>query len=267
MQCPKATMFDLDDTLAESFQPPSPTMVHALKRLLERMPCAIITAAGFQRIYEQFLPELSTSSGVSSLYIFPNSAAECYTWGGSAWQRAYTFGLTPEERASIKATLKEEADKVMEAHPSYAWQIIDREAQVAFAAVGLEAPLEVKKTWDPDQAKRKRLKSALEIRLPDFEVLIGGMTTIDITRKGINKSYGVEWLAKEIGAATGDMLYVGDALYPGGNDYVVIDTGVATRKTSGPEETLRIIEEVLASCGAKKPPPTTRAASLRAELP
>jgi hypothetical protein len=41
------------------------------------------------------------------------------------------------------------------------------------------------------------------------------------------------------------MLFVGDALYPGGNDEVVISTGAQTRSTSGPPETNKIIEELL----------------------
>jgi hypothetical protein len=42
------------------------------------------------------------------------------------------------------------------------------------------------------------------------------------------------------------MLYIGDALFPGGNDEVVKETGIETRQTSGPEETARIIRELLA---------------------
>ena len=81
--------------------------------------------------------------------------------------------------------------------------------------------------------------------MPDVEVLIGGMTTIDVTKKGIDKSYGVLWLSKHLNIPVAEMLYVGDALYPGGNDAVVIPTGIQTHITSGPGETTLIIDRLL----------------------
>ena len=248
MECPRAALFDLDDTLAESFKPPRPETLLRFKRLLEKVPCAIITAAGFVRIHDQFLPELITSPKIGRLYVFPNSAAECYTYSGEVWEKIYSFALTPEERSMITSAIRESAEKLKIGHPTYKSMIIDREAQVAFAAIGLDAPLDEKKAWDPDQVKRKKLKTALEKQLPDFEVLIGGMTTIDITRKGINKSYGVTWLAQKLELKPEEMLYVGDALYPGGNDEVVIATGVKTRPVTGPAETNAVMDELLGLC-------------------
>ena len=126
--------------------------------------------------------------------------------------------------------------------------MIDRGAQIAFAVLGLEASDEAKKSWDVDKTKRTALKKTLEKKIPEFEILIGGRTTIDITKKGINKSHGVRWLAKHLDLEPKEMLYVGDALYRGGNDSVVIPTGVETLPTSGPEETLGIIDELLWAC-------------------
>ena len=47
---------------------------------------------------------------------------------------------------------------------------------------------------------------------------------------------------------TSEMLYVGDALYEGGNDYVVVPTGIRTMQTKGPSDTARIIDELLEAC-------------------
>jgi hypothetical protein len=41
------------------------------------------------------------------------------------------------------------------------------------------------------------------------------------------------------------MLFIGDAIFPGGNDYAVKETGVKCTETSGPAHTLKIIEEIL----------------------
>jgi len=58
----------------------------------------------------------------------------------------------------------------------------------------------------------------------------------------------VRWLAEHIGVETKEMLFIGDDLKPGGNDAVVIPTGVRTREVSGPKQTARIIKELCTLC-------------------
>lgn len=253
MQCPKVAIFDLDDTLAESFQPPSPEMILRLRSLLDLIPVCILSAAGFPRIEAQFLDELALSPHIGRCYIFPNSASQCYMREqNGAWRLEYSLDLSPEERSMIKAAINEsiEETRAIEPHPRYVPQIIDREAQIAFAALGLQASDTDKNAWDPDQSKRLRLKTAIEKRISGFEVLIGGKTTIDITRKGVDKAYGVRWLSKRLGIPPESMLFVGDALYEGGNDAVVIPTGIQTRSVTGPEDTAKIIDDLLVICAS-----------------
>lgn len=239
-------LFDLDDTLAESFQPPTDSMIEKLSRLLDKMPVAIMTAAGLPRIEADFLHRVHTDH-LDRFYIFPNSSAQCFAYEGGTLKSVYDMLLRPEQRDEIKQAITESVAEVhLELDPRYQPLIIDRDVQIAYAALGLDATEEAKREWDPDKTKRKKLKEALDKRLPQYEVLIGGKTTIDITTKGITKAYGVEWLAKKLGLETKDMLYVGDAFYEGGNDAVVIATGVQTRAVSGPPETEQIIAHALA---------------------
>jgi len=248
--CPRAAIFDIDDTLTESFKPPKPSTLEKLRALLDVMPVAIMSAAGFARVETEFLPELTKSPNIRNLYIFPNSTAECYSWNGSGWKREYDNELSEDERTRIKQAITESArdtgvlNDVFPRGP----QMIDRGAQIAFAVLGLEASDEAKKSWDVDKTKRTALKKTLEEKIPEFEILIGGRTTIDITKKGINKSHGVRWLARRLNVEPQEMLYVGDALYRGGNDSVVIPTGVQTLATSGPLETEGIIDELYGVC-------------------
>ena len=248
MSRPKATLFDLDDTLAESFQPPKSEMVERLKRLLTHMPVAILSAAGLPRMQEDFLTTIIESLHIERFFVFPNSASECYRYKDGAWRRVYDFAFTSDERAHIKATLEQCSAEIGYRHPEYEPQLWDRESQIAYAMISSHAPQDIKKTWDPDQAKRKQLKACLEKTLHDYEILIGGNVTIDITRKGIDKAYGIQWLSRELSIPPAEMLYIGDALYPGGNDSVVIPTGIQTKQTGGPSETMRIIDEILEAC-------------------
>jgi phosphomannomutase len=248
MQLPKAALFDLDDTLAESFQPPTQEMIERLLMLLEYVPLAIITAAGFSRVETEFLDKMAISPYINRFYVFPNSASQCFVREESGWRLEYSVDLDDEDRAVIRKAIDDsitETGTIIEEHPKYKPLIIDRETQVAFTAIGLSATKEDKNAWDPDQSKRKTLKHAIEQRIPKFEVLIGGKTTIDITRKGINKAYGVNWLSRRLGVPAREMLYVGDALYEGGNDAVVIPTGIDTHSVKSPDDTGLIIDNLL----------------------
>ena len=73
---PRAVAFDLDDTLAESFQPPKPEMMARIRALLEIIPVAIITGAGFDRIKAHVLSQMPETS--RDLYLFPNSSSQCF---------------------------------------------------------------------------------------------------------------------------------------------------------------------------------------------
>ena len=119
---------------------------------------------------------------------------------------------------------------------------------MTFAALGIDASAYAKAAWDPDRTKREKLKKIIEPQLPGFDVHISARTAIDITRKGIDKAYGVRWFAKHLGVAPQDMIFVGDDFSPSGNDAVVIPTGIQTLSTSGPEETETLIDELQAVC-------------------
>ncbi len=248
MQCPKAVIFDLDETLAVSFQSPSAEMLARLSALQKLVPVAIMTGAGLDRIKRDVIAHLPEQP--TNLMLFPNSSSQCYRFEDSEWKEVYSHVLTVEERDEIKSVLiralTEHDD--LKNNTVYGEQIIDREAQIAFTPVGTSAPTEVKATWDPLAEKRLRIARSLRDTLGHFDILIGGASTIDITRKDTNKAYGVRWYAEHLQTAPETMLYVGDALYQGGNDEVVILTGIQTRAVANPTETPAVIDEILAAC-------------------
>ncbi|MFA6432983.1 MAG: HAD-IIB family hydrolase [Candidatus Paceibacterota bacterium] len=253
---PRAILFDLDETLAESFQPPTPAMLDRFERLLATVPTAIITGGSYLRIEHDFLSGMHQGSDLSKLFLFPNSSAECFLFKNGSWELEYSIGvLTPEEKEHIIDTILQVVAETPDFKdtPFFGNRIIDRGVQIAYTVVGLDATQEIKMAWDPDRSKRLRFCEALGAKLPAFEVLVGGASTIDVTRKGMDKAYGVQWLSKRLDVPVGQMLYIGDALFPGGNDYVVIPTGIQTRIVSGPEETAKIIDELLAATPSTAP--------------
>ncbi|MEK7068882.1 MAG: HAD hydrolase family protein, partial [Patescibacteria group bacterium] len=80
---------------------------------------------------------------------------------------------------------------------------------------------------------------------------ISSRTAIDITKKGVDKALGVLWFSEHLKINPQEMLFVGDALGPEGNDEIVIPTGIDTREVKNPEETAKIIDEILATCDTK----------------
>lgn len=102
-----------------------------------------------------------------------------------------------------------------------------------------------RKQPDLDGAKKRRLRDEVARRLPDLEVRAGGSTSIDVTRNGIDKAYGIRRLLTENGLGREQVIFYGDKLKPGGNDHAVISTGVKTEAVSGPGDTLARIRTIV----------------------
>lgn len=244
---PKLVAFDLDGTLAESKQRMPAEMGELLAELLKKMPVAIMSGAGFPQFEKQFFPALPAETNLKNLYIFPDNAAQCYVWR-DGWKPQYDHAFSPAEKEHIMQALQEALKETgLYEVPVRVWgeRIEDRGAEIVFSGLGQEAPPEEKRKWDPDNTKKKALRDALAKRLPEFSEGANGSTSVDITRKGITKAYGVQRLNELTGVPIGQMLYVGDALEEGGNDAVVVDTGIRTHQVFGPEETAGLISALL----------------------
>ena len=184
----------------------------------------------------------------TNLYFLPTSGGALYEWRSGVWRKVYEERLTESEVHEIREAMgaaAKESDIVDLAGKSYGPRIEDRGAQVSFSALGQEAPLAEKKAWDPDRRKRSALQAALVKRLPGFSVAMGGTTTIDVTKKGVDKAFGIRRLAERLGIDERDTLYIGDELVAGGNDEAVYKTNAQVRTVSAPEETARAIVSIV----------------------
>lgn len=244
---PKVIIFDLDSTLAESKQVITSEMADLVSKLLLRMPVGVMSGADFPQFETQFLAHLPKEANLSNLYLFPTSAAEGLVYKDGSWTDAYDFAFTESEKEKIIKAIESVVDKtgISKGEQIYGKQIEDRGEQITFSGLGQEAPLTAKSPWDPDHKKRQIIVSELEKIIPEFKITIGGMTSVDITKKGISKEDGVEWLSKNFNFRPDEMLYVGDALFPGGNDSAVFETGIQTQQVSGPEEAKKIIQKFI----------------------
>lgn len=247
MSTPRAVVFDLDQTLAESKSPMTSDMGRRLAALAERAPVAIISGAKFAQFEIQELPAIPATA-YPHTYLLPTSGAALYHFTKNGWEALYEERLAPEEAARIESVIEKavrETGTLRGDEPAWGPRIEYRGSQVTFSAFGQIAPFSEKVNWDSDKSKRMKLREALMPLLPEYEIGIGGATSVDIVRKGINKAFGVCKLAEHLGIAVEDMLYVGDDLQEGGNDFVVVRTGIKTRAVKNPSETACAIDELL----------------------
>jgi phosphomannomutase len=239
-------IFDLDGTLAESKLPIDAEMATLLIRQLEVVKVAVISGAAWAQFEKQVLSHLPRDESLKNLSILPTCGTKFYRYDG-AWQKLYSEDFSVDEKKSIIGALNKALELCgfrVEKH--WGDLIEDRGSQITFSALGQEAPLKEKKKWDPDFTKREKIKGILKPLIPEFSIQLGGSTSIDVTRPGIDKAYGVKKLNEILGVAIRDMIFVGDALFPGGNDYPAKQAGVASIEVRDPHETKRVIETIIA---------------------
>jgi HAD superfamily hydrolase (TIGR01484 family) len=239
-------VFDLDGTLAESKSAIDAEMGSLLAALLGVVRVAAISGADLPQFQQQLVARLPPASNLANLSLLPTCGTRFYQYT-DAWHQLYAEDLSAAQKSKIVAALNAAVAGAGEKAPQTWGDLIeDRQSQITYSALGQQAPLEAKKTWDPDFAKRKKIKVLLDRALPDFSVRLGGATSIDVTLPGIDKAYGMRKLRDVLGVPIAGMLYVGDALFPGGNDAPVRETGADCIQVRDPEETKRVIEAVIA---------------------
>jgi HAD superfamily hydrolase (TIGR01484 family) len=239
-------VFDLDGTLAESKSPLDVEMATLLGRLLAVIKVAVISGGAWAQYEKQVLPHLPDDERLNNLSLLPTCGTQFFRRNG-AWKKLYSEDLNDDQKAKIVGALTKAAD-ASGIKPGRHWGevIEDRGSQITFSALGQKAPLDEKKKWDPDFKKREKIKAILDPLLPEFSVNLGGSTSIDVTRPGIDKAYGIRKLRETLGIAIKDMLFVGDAIFPGGNDYPAKQAGVASIQVRDPDETKRVVETIIA---------------------
>jgi phosphomannomutase len=242
-------VFDLDGTLAESKAAIDAEMSTLLTALLTVVKVAIISGGDFPQFEQQVLAHLPQHDHFDNLSLLPTTGTRFFQYNGG-WHKLYAEVLTEAQKKQIVLALDSAvAATGFQATKTWGPVTEDRESQITYSALGQQAPLDEKKAWDPDFAKRTKIKAVLDTSLPDFSVRLGGTTSIDVTLPGIDKAYGIRKLRDILGIATNDMIYVGDALFPGGNDYPARETGAACIQVRDPNETKRVIEAVIACLG------------------
>ena len=247
----KLIIFDLDGTLAKSKSAIDKEMAKLLKNLLDVAKVSIISGGDWPQFEKQVLKHLPEDALLDKLFILPTCGTKFYEYK-KEWKQLYAENFTDDERKKILDSLKTATeDANLNIKKTWGDQIEDRGSQITFSALGQKAPLDEKKDWDNDFAKRKKIVEPLKKVLKGFSVAMGGTTSIDITKIGIDKAYGIQKLKEILKIEISEMLFTGDALFKGGNDYPARSTGADCIEVRDPEETKKIVQTVIV-CSANK---------------
>ncbi|MGR6317000.1 HAD-IIB family hydrolase [Micromonospora soli] len=243
----RVVAFDLDDTLAVSKSRIDRRMAELLAHLLTEVDVLIISGGRFEQFEAQVLAHLDlTEEQRGRLHLMPTCGTRYYRWQDGEWRLVYAEDLSEADKARVIEALTESAKALGLWEPKTWGDIIeDRGSQITFSALGQSAPPAEKYGWDPDGSKKKRLRDAVAEKLPDLEVRGGGSTSIDVTRKGVDKAYGMRKLLECLDLKTDNVLFVGDRLDAGGNDYPVKAMGIRCMAVTCWEETADYVETLV----------------------
>jgi phosphomannomutase len=239
--------FDLDGTLAESKQPLKDSMGEALADLLAVANVAVISGGDWPQFQKQVASRLPERADRSKLWLMPTTGTKLYTHKESDWKLVYAELFSEDMRKTIIAAF-EASLEATGFKPEQTWgpRIEDRGSQITFSALGQQAPVKEKEHWDPDFVKRKVIQADLRRRLPGLSINMGGATSIDITQKGVDKGWALKKLRDASDIPLEQMMFIGDAIFPGGNDYPAKEIGLETVRVKDPDGTLAAIAGIVA---------------------
>ena len=250
----KLIAFDLDGTLAPSKSHFDARMVNLFDRLLEKYEVCVISGAKYELFQRQFLTQITKEPhNLSRLHLLPTTGTRYYRYVKDSWEVQYAEDFTPEEKRKIIKALEEgweeagtKIDKV------YGEIIEDRESQITLSPLGQEVVAELgdegvdlKETWDPDMKIRMKVRDLVAQKLPNFNVKVAGLTSIDVTIPGVDKGYGMQKLIDATGIKKEEILFMGDKIMPGGNDYAVEEMGIDCISVRSWRDTAYAIEGIV----------------------
>jgi HAD superfamily hydrolase (TIGR01484 family) len=249
----KLIVFDLDGTLAESKAALDAEMATLFGGLLGIVKVAVISGGNWPQFQKQLLAYLPHDERLKNLSLLPTCGTKFYQYTGD-WKKIYSEDFTDDEKKKIISSLKQViGSSGFKIEKVWGETIEDRGSQITFSALGQQAPIEEKKKWDADFTKRKKMKVLLDKLIPEFSVRLGGTTSVDVTKPGIDKAYGIRKLRDTLGITIDEMIFIGDALFPGGNDYPAKEAGVVSIQVRDPNESKRVIEAIIACLAGVHP--------------
>lgn len=241
MQKPTHIFFDLDSTLTPSRAEMLPEHRPIFEQLCRTHDVIVVTGGAESQIQTQIpLP----AQGL--YYMLSQQGNHAIDKSGKVlWHEK----VSPEQEEVVRSftdqLTKELTLNVRDGNDLFE----NRGSQLAYSTLGFHESNEKKYAYDPDQSKRRELLAQhaedLEVlRKAGIEAMPAGTTTIDFILAGKHKGHNIERLIEHEGWKKEDCIYLGDALFEGGNDASVIGV-IETHPVKDHNETFSFIKENL----------------------
>ncbi len=248
-------LFDMDGTLTPARKPISEEMISALCALGGYCDIGIVTGSGMNYIDNQ----LSSLLDILRAQLFPCNGTQIWwkSWREGGFKKQYEAKMIDEigeeKFKKIVKLLLSEHSRLIGRYPEMplAGNFIDnRGSMINFCPAGRGCDNDQRKKFVEIDAEKRIRKDSFDVLKMLFskynigvDIALGGNTSIDIFPYGWDKTYVLSHL--------GDyetISFVGDRCDDGGNDkalYNALKLNDFAFKTTGPEETIKIINEKL----------------------
>jgi hypothetical protein len=235
--------FDLDSTLTPSRASMIPEHVPLFERLCNEHDVVVVTGGSESQIQKQI-----PLSGTDRYHMLSQQGNHVVHKNGAVlWHETVSPTQERAVRAFADMLTRELSLNVKDTNNLFE----NRGSQLAYSTIGFHESNEKKYAYDPDQSKRRALLARhadelAKLHAIGIEAMPAGTTTIDFILAGKHKGFNVTRLIEREGWRKENCIYIGDALFPGGNDESVIGV-IATKQVANPDETFSFIAQELVS--------------------
>lgn len=239
----KYFFFDLDKTLTTSRSPMAPDHQELFERLCHEREVVIVSGGSREQIREQATPRFD-----GKYFTMAQSGNHVLGKDGEVfWNDTLSDAQTKAVMAFIETLKKHFSIDVKDPGDL----VEHRGAQISYSVIGFHESVEKKYAFDPDDSRRQAALKAHtnemhELSEAGVEVVPAGTTTYNFVALGKNKGFNINRFIEHMGWTKEDCIYVGDALFPGGNDETVIGV-IPTQPVKDPGETFDFIKVHLVS--------------------
>lgn len=234
--------FDLDDTLTPSRAAMLPAHVPLFERLCATHDVIVVTGGSEAQMRKQI-----PCDHRGHYYMLSQQGNYAVDKDGSVlWQETVSHAQEEAVRKFARVLAEEFTTAEGLTIPDENDIFENRGSQLASSVFGFHADNNLKYRIDPDQSKRRALLAAhpheiAELKSLGIEAMPAGTTTIDFILAGKHKGYNITRLLALKGWKKEDCLYMGDALFPGGNDESAVGV-IPTHAVKDPADTFEYIK-------------------------
>ncbi len=238
---PKYFFFDLDGTLTRSRTLMAEAHQELFDKLCKEKDVIVVTGGQLSQIQKQIPPRFD-----GAYFVLSQSGNHAITKDGHIlWSEHFS----PEQKTVILEFARTIHDEVNLSVKDENDLVEDRGSQISYSMIGHHEDVNKKEAFDPGAKKRLEIlsqhaKEVTHLREVGVDVRPGGTTTFDFTIAGKHKGFNITRLIEKEGWKKEDCVYVGDALFPGGNDETAIGV-IPTHAVEDPDGTFSFVQENL----------------------